>query len=228
MILDLTPLEDDRIYERFLSDMPDHGYWKMRRDKIKRFRFKADMIRSLGAGLLLLDVLRKNGMEDADISIARYGKPVIKDSRFQFNMSHSGNYAVISYGSADSGIDIEGYKSAVNEAAEHFFHSEEYGLVKKYGDRMFIRIWTLKESFLKYKGTGLSSGLDYFRICPDVQERTVQGSDLSVPLFSDKAFVGNEEHIHFAEFTAHGNHIAVCSDETIDKNMSVCDLFDRY
>lgn len=120
-ILDIKPLEDDRLYEYYLSDMPDYGYWQIRRERIKRFRFNGDRMRSLGAGLLLLDILRRYGMENADIGITRYGKPAIKDSRFQFNMSHSGNYAVCSYGFGNSGIDAEGYKNAAYEVAELFF-----------------------------------------------------------------------------------------------------------
>ncbi|MDY6426445.1 MAG: 4'-phosphopantetheinyl transferase superfamily protein, partial [Bacteroidales bacterium] len=58
------------------------------------------------------------------------------------------------------------------DIAKRFFTSEEYDLIKsqktdELQTKMFFRIWTLKESFVKCIGTGLSTPLNEFSIIPD-------------------------------------------------------------
>lgn len=95
----------------------------------------------------------------------RYGKPYIKNlDGFHFNISHSGKWVVVAYSENNIGVDIEkidrckNYENAKN-LAERFFCEEERGFIFENKDlfqQRFIMIWTAKESYLKYKGIGIS------------------------------------------------------------------------
>lgn len=224
-VLDLSPLYDEHIYEKFLTYLPESGFWKMRREKMKRYYFKDDKIRSLGASLLLISVLKEHGLENADIEINQYGKPFLCNSEMQFNLSHSGNYAVCSYGCGDNGIDIESYKNVDIDVAKCFFHQKEYELVKKYGEIMFTRLWTLKESYIKADGRGLGLGLNTFQVCPGECEKNFDIPLSSIPAFSMKTYIDSNDKINFAEFIINDYHIAVCSNMIIDNYLIINDLF---
>ena len=178
-------------------------------------------MRSLGAGLLLLSVLREYGAQDAEIEISLYGKPFLRGSRFQFNLSHSGKYAVCSYGYGDSGIDIEKVQSVGQDLANRFFHKKESVLVSEGGDQMFIRLWTLKECFIKADGRGLRLGLNTFRICPGVSNQDFLPTADTIPAYCEKTCVENDDRFHFAEFVLDEYRIAVCSTHKIERNLEI-------
>lgn len=102
-----------------------------------------------------------------------HGKPYIAHkSNFHFNVSHSGKWVVCAVGERPIGIDIElidriNLKTA-EKIAERFFSREECEdfFLREYKDRLayFCEIWTLKESFLKAIGKGLTIPLNSFTI----------------------------------------------------------------
>ena len=215
-ILDLDCLSDPQVMEHYLEKIPVSGYWKQRRESMRKYRFAEDRIRSLGAGLLLLSVLREYGLQNAEIECNAYGKPLLCGSDFQFNLSHSGKYSVCSYGFGSSGIDIENYQCAAPDLAKRFFHPKEYELVAEHGNKMFIRLWTLKESYIKADGRGLSLGLETFHICPGElkPEFHCAESDL-IPAFCDQTSVAGDHRFNFVEYTVSDYHVAVCSKNPI-------------
>lgn len=89
--------------------------------------------------------------------------PVIKN--FDFNLSHSGNWVALAIADCRIGIDIEEIRSIDLSVVNDFFHKEEIKFVySKKGKELhnFYKIWTLKESFIKAVGKGLSYPLKNF------------------------------------------------------------------
>ena len=85
-----------------------------------------------------------------------------------FNVSHAGDYVVGVVSDCEVGCDIEKAVDAPLEIAERYFFAEEYEYIKSAADkdRAFFTLWTLKESYMKMTGRGMSLALDSFEIIP--------------------------------------------------------------
>ena len=123
-----------------------------RREKVIRYRMPDDRKRSLGAGI----IIRYSDNE----------KPVV-DGLF-FNVSHAGDYVVGVLSDCEVGCDIEKNANAPLEVAEHYFYHSELAYIKaaKNKDKAFFTLWTLKESYMKMTGRGMSLPLDSFEVVP--------------------------------------------------------------
>jgi 4'-phosphopantetheinyl transferase len=92
--------------------------------------------------------------------------PPFDASGLVFNLSHaSGLVALAVARGASLGIDVEVYDKKVRlEVARRFFSPVEADALEALpGDaqpRRFMRLWTLKESYLKAVGTGIAGGLE--------------------------------------------------------------------
>lgn len=147
-----------------------------KRERISRFKRQEDALRTLFADLLIRSVLLdRYGVPNRRITFAYnpYGKPFLSfDPQCAFNVSHSGSWvvAVVGYGPL-VGIDVEKIRPVTWEVARRYFAPEEYAdLAAKEGlERLhyFYDLWTLKESFVKALGRGLSVPLDSFVIRQD-------------------------------------------------------------
>ncbi|WP_173472933.1 4'-phosphopantetheinyl transferase family protein [Eubacterium ruminantium] len=150
--------------ERLLQELSE---W--RRGKAKRLKEGGNArITSIAAGLLIDKILKeKLGSDYAedDIIFNSFGKPGHKD--IFFNISHSGDYIVMAVGAANIGIDIEYKDDKDFKITGRFFTKEEIEIVKSQED--FRRIWTKKESLIKYLGTGMHIPISAFSVEPDVK-----------------------------------------------------------
>ena len=140
-----------------------------RREKVIRYRMPDDRKRSLGAGIILREILRENGLNESDLRYSENEKPVA-DSVF-FNVSHAGDYVVGVSSDCEVGCDIEKIEDAPLEIAERFFYSRESEYIKSSEDKnkAFFILWTLKESYMKMTGKGMSLPLDSFEVVPEKQ-----------------------------------------------------------
>jgi 4'-phosphopantetheinyl transferase len=159
-------------------------------ERARRFKFKKDeklftvahaALRSLLARYLSVDPTR------IEFTIGPQGKPrLAADSgeNLWFNLSHSGDLAVIALASREVGVDVERIKEnfGFEEVAEHFFTAREVEALRALPSplqrRAFYRCWTCKEALLKAKGTGLSGELDEVQIVPDGRSARI---DANVP-----------------------------------------------
>ena len=134
-----------------------------------RFVFQADRARYVAAHTALRTLLGDRlGRDPRTLRFARTsrGKPHLIDSPVRFNLSHSGDYAVIGIcGSAEIGVDTEQVRSSIDyrDISERYFSTVELAwLMDAPGDQQrerFYRLWVVKEAFLKATGEGLGTAL---------------------------------------------------------------------
>lgn len=166
-IVDVRQLESESAFDKTLQEVSPY-----RRQKIALLKHKKDKNRSLGAALSLNAALKTYGLEERSMEydLEEQGKPVFRYyPEIHFSLSHSGDFAICSIGEVESGSDIEWVRSGKARLAERFFAEEELAWIRKAAstgeqeDRMF-RIWTMKESFLKVTGFGMSLPLKEFAV----------------------------------------------------------------
>lgn len=139
-------------------------------DKIRRFRRWQDAQSSLLGKVMIRSIICDLlGMDNASITFLQneFGKPYLKDGiGFNYNISHSGEWVLCAIDDRPIGIDIEHIKTAHMDIAERFFSTLEYENLKqedrKHQQAYFYDLWTLKESYIKADGRGLSMPLDSF------------------------------------------------------------------
>lgn len=190
---DVSPLENEKIFSFFYEKMPI-----ARREKIDRFRFGKDKRLSLGAGILLWEMLKEINMLDClgSIGCDKNGKPFISSRPdVHFNLSHSGTKVLCCFSSGEVGCDVESLDQSDLKIAERYFARSEYELIAgqpsvEKQKEMFCRLWTLKESFLKAAGTGFRLPLDAFSITIDKNGRisVLQNADDSEYSFREFDF----------------------------------------
>jgi 4'-phosphopantetheinyl transferase len=139
-----------------------------------RFKFERDRKRFIVAHAALRAILARYGNNDPahlEFVEGRSGKPRLAPpwaaSRLEFNLSHSGERALVAVNLGDDvGVDIEFVNAdfEFQDIADHFFTQRETTALRELPEelqrRVFYKCWTSKEAFLKAKGTGLSGKLD--------------------------------------------------------------------
>lgn len=135
-----------------------------RKNKIERLARPEDRRLSLGAGLLLQQVLKKYGIENQSISYGENGKPQMED--VYFNLSHSHHMVACAISDKPVGCDIEKVRDIKENVATRFFSEQEITYIEEAEDEkdMFFRLWTIKESYMKMTGDGLKLGLQNVQV----------------------------------------------------------------
>lgn len=132
------------------------------------------------AGLSLLSdaleeqygISRERGLPKLEYGI--HGKPFLKElSWIHFNISHCAGLAVCGVGSVKLGVDVELIRPYHSLLPKKALSAEEQ--IRLAGEReelrpeLFCRLWTLKESYLKAEGSGITVPLTTvsFRLSQD-------------------------------------------------------------
>lgn len=175
-------IEWDRLEKEY--DQLVNTLYPVRKEAVERLNNQKAKIVSLATGLLLQDIVYKElGIEPKDLSVSKMeqGKPYIDGrSEFYFNISHSGDRITIAYGNSSVGVDVEHIRCRESDlkVAKRCFTQEEYefialdefaldkeGLSHSKEERFFM-VWTMKEAYLKYTGTGISVPMKSFQVKP--------------------------------------------------------------
>lgn len=146
--------------------------------RLDRLRFASDRHLFLVSHALLRCVLgRTLGCEPESLEFERgvHGKPQLSyqcpaSAPLAFNLSHSGGQAVVAVhaGAAAIGVDIESHRPGrrFDALAQRYFSAAEVVALRAlpYEARRerFYDLWTLKEAYLKARGTGLQLPLGDF------------------------------------------------------------------
>ena len=205
---------DEGCYEKIYARASEE-----RKQRAERYGSPEDAKRCILAEALLRFSLKEacGYSEQIVTQYHEHGKPFIKDlENFVYNMSHSGEWVVVAYTydetgtvkDAKVGVDVEKIREFTNceKLAIRFFANKEQEYifsVKSDAEKAarFTEVWTLKESYLKYLGCGLSQSLESFA----VDAATGQIQEASAKMVADvsvKSFVLGEEY-----------YISVCSND---------------
>ena len=157
---------------------------KERKESVDRARNQEIAKKRLYTGAFLQYVLSKElgvSCECLQYVFNEWGKPEldmvamqrkgILDNELQvyFNLSHSGNYAILAVSNGPVGIDIEHKKRGYEALSKRCFCEEEYEDImaaEPEEDRIqrFLEYWTMKEAYIKWVGEGLRIPLNSFLI----------------------------------------------------------------
>ena len=136
-----------------------------RQSRAARYLHREDAIRCLAAGALLTYALGHDKPEPESAPGEKPRIPSLPD--FHFNLSQSGQWVVIAWGDSEVGVDVERIPRDSSRAAlaRRYFTEEEQNYVLADDSdipKRFTEIWTKKESYLKFLGTGLGKDLRSF------------------------------------------------------------------
>ncbi len=139
-----------------------YGIPTERQERILKYRNAADRKLSLGAWRLMEEALGKYGFSAKNVVYSESGKPLCEG--ICFNLSHSGDMVLCAVSKAAVGCDIERVKDAPFEIIDKVFLPNEKKYIAeaqraKDKARRFFRLWTMKESYIKMTGEGLSADL---------------------------------------------------------------------
>jgi 4'-phosphopantetheinyl transferase len=180
-----NPLAKSR-FDKLLSCVSDE-----KKERIRRFYRYEDAQRTLIGDILVRYLLcRRLGIKNEMLVFRanRYGKPFLTNSsEIQYNISHSGKWVVCSIHNLPIGIDVEHIKPIDVSIAEKFFTKQEFNELtcKNEAEKMhyFYDLFTLKESYIKAEGKGLSIPLDSFIIKIDENSISVSPINESVKYY---------------------------------------------
>lgn len=167
-----------KLYKARISELSDSDYEKAlflmpekRRNAVLRFRSEDDRRRTvLGELLAVKAISDRLGVEKQDIVFERTekGKPYAVGLNIGFSISHSEDMVVCAVSGQDIGADIEKIRplnmritrAACNESdLEYLFGIGARNTETVEHDRgilaRFFRIWTAKEAYFKYIGSGI-------------------------------------------------------------------------
>lgn len=167
----VSPLSNDTVYEAAYRLLPD-----FRQKKADKLKFRSDKNLSVGAWLLLRHSLTEAGYDcnSLKFDVEKSSKPYIicdLSKPLHFSLSHSGNIALAAISDSPIGADVEEIGNFNPDICKRFFTKKERDSIMRQCDEesrkeMFFRIWTLKESYVKMTGKGIS-GFSQCEFVPD-------------------------------------------------------------
>ncbi len=146
-------------------------------------------------GRLLLDKAMRNlGAGEYTVKYNGNEKPVLGSEKdLYFNISHSGDYVTLAISDSEVGCDIQQVRAYNPRVAGRNYCQRETELIENSDnkDEVFIRLWALKESILKFTGKGLSGGLSSYDFSPYIKKESFQA-------FGCNFYVKKIENTYFA------------------------------
>lgn len=157
---------------------PVMGSWDLlseeERQRANRFYFAKHKQRFTLARATLRTVLGlylKRPPKALDFAYNPYGKPSVVNSQgLEFNLSHSGEIALLAVGQQfPVGVDVELFSARpYTGIGKHMFSAQENAALRHVPSRLkplsFFHIWSQKEAFIKACGQGLSYPTQQFTV----------------------------------------------------------------
>ncbi|WP_124066559.1 4'-phosphopantetheinyl transferase superfamily protein [Clostridium sp. E02] len=141
-------------------------YLKKYDDLQVKVKQKRDREHQLGTELLLQGLEEQYGMKkpiEPPLSIAKgeCGKPYLTDyPHIHYNISHTDGLVVCAIGDDPLGVDVEKIRTHPQEVIRKIMSEQEKQALnqclEKERDQLFFQIWTLKESYVKAEGCGIT------------------------------------------------------------------------
>ena len=158
-------------------------------ERARRYKFTRDRRRFVAARSFLRSTLAEYlsvSARELSFVYGAFGKPGLSPrpdgARVEFNLSHSGDLAVLAVTRGPAvGVDVEQVieVSELQGMASRFFSAHENAALKELPadtqNFAFYCCWTRKEAFLKALGHGLALPLDSFDVSLDVRRPRLIG-----------------------------------------------------
>ena len=158
----------------YLNDDIEHFDWQaalplmteQRREQCLKFKFELGRKTCAAAYLLLCEGLRQEYgiMEPPVFEYGEHGKPfIVGHPEICFNMSHCREAAICVLSDKPVGVDVESIRPYNESLARYTMSDAEMALIEsaKRPEVEFIRLWTLKEAFLKCSGEGIRDNMKH-------------------------------------------------------------------
>jgi len=201
----------DKLYDQLSEE---------RKTKLNRYHFDIDKKRCLLAENLVTYALRNEcdlKRDEIVYSIDEYGKPELYGKKeVYFNLSHSGEWVVCIVGHQRVGIDVEVVANIAESMYKSVFTLKEIEVFITNNDNKeegVIQLWTLKESYVKAIGKGMSLPFTSIEFCNNFNG-VIQVSCDDV----------QEEQYSFACIKLDNNHmLSICtkSDEILEGPLAI-------
>ena len=137
---------------------------KERMERAGRYLRQIDRNNSIVSYFLLrYELLKYYGIREVPaISKEKYGKPFFEDTPVFFNISHSASGVCCGISDEKIGVDIQYRENRYENILESTMADGEIELIKgsETPQDEFTRFWTLKESIVKYRGTGIGDKIE--------------------------------------------------------------------
>ena len=157
-----------RILKAHIDDFDESFYLdafrllsKDRQHKALRYQNETDRRSCILGDFLLRKAIAEDlncNMNEVSIHHTESGKPYIAhpdNSDLHISLSHSGGFVVIALDNSAVGIDVEMTRKIDDAVVSHALSQDESDYVGTSQHR-FFEVWTMKESYLKCTGTGIS------------------------------------------------------------------------
>lgn len=158
LITDINSISSEELSQA-IESLP-----KWRRTEVMKFHREIDRKLSTLAFMALRRVLLRDFQisENPKWGYQENGKPYLIDyPEIHFNLSHCHRGVVCAVGGEPMGIDIESVEAFDIEVAKYISNSEELERILSSENQAleFTKLWTCKESYLKFTGDGLVDNL---------------------------------------------------------------------
>ena len=153
-------------------------------ERVDRYRFDADRRRFAVCRTALRTILAsylRVAAHEIGLATTASGKPYLHsrhESDLRFSVSHSGDLALIALANnREVGVDVEHIRAmpGMDGVIRRYFSPSEVRALESLPDderrRVFFRIWTLKEAYLKGCGDGLTRRLDAIDVMVDADDQ---------------------------------------------------------
>lgn len=140
-----------------------------RQKKCDAYHSREDRLRAIaGDHLARMGIAARCGVKPDSICFARTadGKPYAVDLDIHFNISHSGSFVFCAVSDRSVGIDVEQMRPVKAKLTNKVCTPEELAYLMDadgWGETLtgeamvrFFRIWTTKEAYFKWAGTGIT------------------------------------------------------------------------
>ena len=146
------------------------GLWPLlseqRAKRVDKYRyFKDRKLSALAYILLRYALIEEYGIDEkVEFEFGPYGKPFIKGMpELQFSLSHTAGGIACALANFPVGVDIADVDERNLDCVSSAMNIFEQQAINRSNDkaRTFARLWSMKESFLKYVGTGIDEKISY-------------------------------------------------------------------
>lgn len=146
-----------------LADTWQQALPPFRREKSLACRCADAALASAAAYALLAYALDKTGASPTPpvFAYTPQGKPYLASGAIQFSLSHTHGCAACTVSDEAVGVDVQAYRPVQEALTRRVLSEAEYAVYKTHPapEDYFFQQWTLRESYMKYTGRGLSEGL---------------------------------------------------------------------